>query len=64
MVYGGKTVDRRQVVELKGLRNDDGLLRHEQLVLVPKGHEFVKCGECGAEFMEEATRTVHGDLRH
>lgn len=64
MQYGGQWVDRRQVIELKGLRNDDGLLRHKQLVPVPGGHKTVTCGECGAIFMEDATREVHGNLRH
>ena len=64
MTYGGKDLDVRQVFELKGLKWDDTLLRHERVVPVPEEEELHECGECGAVFMDIPSRTVHGNKRH
>jgi hypothetical protein len=62
--YGGQALDRLQVVKLKGLLNDESMLRHGHFVPVPDDVELFKCGICGAEFVAEAARTVHGNNRH
>ena len=64
MVYGGRHLDARQVTELLGLRNDELLQKMGRLVPVPGGAEMFKCGECGAEFVDEVARGIHGNNRH
>lgn len=65
MIYGGQTVDKGQVIELQGLRNDEALVRQGKLNPVPRQRKkFFACGECGAKFINEGARNVHGDRRH
>ena len=62
--YGGQALDRLQVVKLKGFRLDESLLAHGHFIPVPDGAELFQCGECGAEFLAETARDVHGHNRH
>jgi len=64
MVYGGTHLDSRQVTELLGLRNDELLLDMGRLVPVSDGAELKECGKCGAEFLDESARRIHGNKRH
>jgi hypothetical protein len=63
--YAGEQLDQRQVIELKGLRNDEKLLRHGLFKPLPdENTELYECGRCGAKFLTEDARTVHGVKRH
>lgn len=66
--YGGMPLDRGQVFEPKGLKNDEGLLRNHLAKPLEewdvREHELVQCGECGARFVRANLLTVHGNNRH
>jgi hypothetical protein len=63
--YNGQTLDPRQVVELAGCRNDEKLVRMGYFNPMPKGKvETFKCGVCGAIFVTEGDRFIHGNRRH
>jgi hypothetical protein len=66
--YGGVQLDRGQVFEMKGLKNDAGLLRNDLAVLLEEDgiseDELLECGECGAKFISPGHLDPHGDLRH
>ena len=62
--YGSEELDARQVTELKGLPNDEKLMRLGYFMPVPEGAKLFKCGVCGAKFMDEQARTIHGNNKH
>jgi hypothetical protein len=62
--YGGDKFDRGQVFELKGFKNDEGLLRNKHVVPVPDSDELFECGECGAKFTHASLLDVHGHNTH
>jgi len=62
--YAGQELDRGQIVELVGAKNDEKLIRLGYFAPVEKKAETYKCAECGAEFIGLAERTHHGDKRH
>lgn len=64
MIYGGQQLDARQVIEPKGLKLDVLLLRQKRLVPIPKKRKWFECGECGAVFLDETARRIHGNKRH
>jgi len=64
MVYGGTTLDAKQVIELRGLKLDVLLLKQKRFVPTPKDGKRVECGECGAVFLDETARRIHGNNRH
>lgn len=57
-------LDRGQVVELRGHVNDAKLVRVHYLAPCHPGQELVQCGNCGALFIDEHARYVHGERRH
>lgn len=63
-VYGGQTLDQGQVVELRGLPNDDRLVKLGFFWEVPRKAQIYTCGLCGAEFLQDYQRTKHGEMRH
>lgn len=63
-VYGGIQLDPGRVIELRGLVNDQMLIKHRYLVPVAAKVRPHVCAECGAEFVEDWQRTKHGDMRH
>jgi len=62
--YAGKELDRGQIVELIGARNDEKLVRLGYVAPVERKAEIYQCAVCGAEFIGLAERTHHGDKRH
>jgi len=62
--YAGVELDRGQVFELVGARNDEKLIRLGYIAPVERKAETYRCAECGAEFIGLAERTHHGDKRH
>lgn len=62
--YGGEELDRGQVVRLKGFRNDDKLLGLGYFRLPTEDDGRKVCAECGAVFIADNLRTVHGSNRH
>jgi len=62
--YGGVRLDRGQITELVGARNDEKLVRLNFFGEVPKNAETYKCAICGAEFIGLAERTHHGNTKH
>lgn len=62
--YGGKELDRGQVIELSDLRNDEKLIRLGYLAEVPKNTTLKECGECGEKFVDEDCRNGHCKDRH
>lgn len=65
--YGDQgSVDRGQVIELRGYPGDEKLLRLGYLEEKPpkKDDPLFACSVCGKEFISQATRTAHGNLRH
>ena len=63
--YAGKTLDRGQVFELVGARNDEKLIRlgyvEEYTGLVK---DLIECAHCGGEFIDHNTRIGHHEKRH
>lgn len=62
--YGGEQLDVGQVVRLKGFRNDSKLLGLGYFRLPTENDDRKTCAECGAVFVADNLRTVHGDNRH
>jgi len=62
--YAGRELDRGQVYELVGARNDEKLVRLGFVAEVERKAETWQCSECGAEFVGEAERQGHGQKRH
>jgi hypothetical protein len=63
--YAAQSLDRGQVIELAGARNDEKLVRLGYLEPW-KGskRELHICDECGAQFVGLRERTVHFEKRH
>lgn len=59
-------VDEGQVVELRGVLNDEKLTRLGYFGEVPDAERggVVRCGVCEAEFLTLRHRERHGDRRH
>lgn len=62
--YANQQLDRGQIFELQGKRNDDRLVSYKYVEEVPKGTEIKTCSECGGEFIGESYRRTHGEKRH
>ena len=64
--YDGETgvLDRGQVIELQGHRNDEKLVNLRFLAPCTPGQELVQCGTCGKWFVDENARQNHGDRVH
>jgi len=62
--YAGQELDRGQITELVGARNDEKLVRLGYLAPVEGKAEIYQCAVCGAEFIGYAEREYHGDKRH
>jgi len=66
--YNGKELDRGQITELAGAKNDEKLVRLGYFGVVDsafqKHAETFACAECGAEFIGFAERDAHGKKRH
>lgn len=53
--YGGQPVQRGQVIELRGLLNDQKLLNHGYVMEVEEGQVSTRhCSGCGQDFVEDA----------
>ena len=59
-------VDQGQVVELRGVINDEKLTRlgYFELCTGPQRSHLVQCGECGAKFITPQLRDRHGARQH
>ena len=57
-------VERGQVFKLGGHENDPRLLTLRYVVAVKPGTPVKQCGSCGKLFIDDETRTVHGDTWH
>lgn len=59
-------VDQGQVVELRGLLNDEKLARlgYFELLTPAQRSHLTQCGECGAKFLTALFRDRHGDRQH
>ena len=62
--YCGQELDRGQVFEFTGARNDEKLKRLGYVNEVPKGATLHECRSCGARFVDEHMRDLHGRQRH
>ncbi len=62
--YGGRTMDRNQVFELTGLRNDDGLVRLGYVEALHPDVRLETCGTCGAQFADASSAAAHHTRRH
>ena len=62
--YGGEELDRGQVVELRGLVNDQKLINVGYFRVCHPGGEASECSTCGAHFINDHFREQHGELRH
>jgi len=64
MGYGGKQVDRGEIVELKNLPNDDRLIGLRYfLPYEPKVHSKYVCLDCSRAFVTESHLTGHKQKR-
>jgi hypothetical protein len=61
--YGGMPLDRGQVFTLKGLANDERLVRLG-FIAPFKGGQPVECSDCGLPFATPADLANHGEIRH
>lgn len=57
-------VERGEVFVLSMHANDQTLLDLRYVARVAPGTELVQCGICGKLFVNDETRTVHGDTWH
>lgn len=57
--YGGQDLERGEVHIMRGLRNDDRLLKHGFCALLSDRARLYQCDGCGKEFAEEAYYTQH-----
>lgn len=62
--YGGRQHDRGQVLELRGLPNDESLLRLGYVAEIPRDTVLKECGVCQLKFIGEPERNAHADERH
>lgn len=53
-----------QVVELRGMANDEKLVRLGYVQPLKVSVETFTCAECGRAFIEPSLRTRHGDRAH
>ena len=61
--YGDRKLDRGEVLQLAGAKNDEKLIRLGY-VQAWKGKKAVECGLCQRRFTDEATRATHGQFSH
>src|SRR5213595_361959 len=64
MEYAGQKLDRGQLFEMRGLVNDDKLVRLEYVYVVDKKTSILQCGVCGAEFIDLTTQNEQGNRSH
>lgn len=59
-------VDQGQVVELRGLLNDEKLTRlgYFEVCTPAQRSHLMQCGECGVKFLNAHFRDRHGDRQH
>lgn len=57
-------VERGEVFMPGGHEHDSKLLSLRYVALVRPGTELKQCGECGKLFVNDSTRTAHGDTWH
>ena len=62
--YAGEELDRGQIIELKGARNDEKLLRLGYVQELPRNTGFRECGVCFKKFVGEGERNGHAEMRH
>ncbi len=63
--YGSQEIDRGQVFELAGARNDEKLLRLGYIApFEGKPKDLVECAACGAQFIGGDERRGHYEKRH
>ena len=63
--YGTQEIDRGQVFELAGARNDEKLLRLGYIApFEGKAKDMVECAACGAQFIGGDERRGHYEKRH
>lgn len=63
--YNSQEIDRGQVFELAGARNDEKLLRLGYVEEWPgKPKDLVECAACGAQFIGGDERRGHYEKRH
>ena len=63
--YGTQEIDRGQVFELAGARNDQKLLRLGYVEeWAGKSKDLVECAACGAQFIGGDERRGHYEKRH
>lgn len=61
--HGGTPVDHGQLIHLLGGVNEEKLLRIGYIAPHDNSDPVV-CGECGAMFISDMYRTMHGNKRH
>lgn len=62
--YAGEELDRGQIIELKGARNDEKLIRLGYVQELTRGNGFRECGVCFKRFTGEGERNGHAEMRH
>jgi hypothetical protein len=62
--YDGESLDRGQIFQFKGLRNDERLLTLGYAQKLQKNADELECNRCGAVFTGHGELNAHGKLRH
>ena len=64
LTYAGNDLDRGQLMDLKGMPLDEKLERLGYVAKVDEHARPAQCGVCGAWFLSERFRDLHGNRRH
>lgn len=62
--YGGQKLDRGQIFEIGGYRNDDKLIRLGYIEALPSRSPVHECRKCNARFMDSGCLEGHFRKRH
>ena len=62
--YAALILDRGQVFELQGTRNDEKLLAFGYIKELERDTELYECNRCPGQFIGMRERATHADKRH
>lgn len=64
MQYGPRQMDRGEIFEPKGERNDEKLLRLGYVRVLKKADPVATCGTCQRQFCGDGERDAHAKFQH